>query len=236
MRQVNAERQAGIAARQPLTEQLATEKKKLDLLRVRYTDAYPDVDKAQERIAETEQKLAAMPALRPAPDAQEARMNAVTKEMDRLGAEKTRLSGVLSKNARLETALRSEEADVQETATEQAPTEPQPEQGKPRFSDPAPPFAPSASNSQPVDSPDGEQARAFKILERAANAQPTNNPRRLLPWLVVMAGPLSGVLYLLSAVWWFRAVRNAETLEKIVPENIAYLGAIPGMNTWRRSI
>jgi hypothetical protein len=51
-----------------------------------------------------------------------------------------------------------------------------------------------------------------------------------------VAGPLSGVLYLLSAVWWFRAVRNAETLEKIVPENIAYLGAIPGMNTWRRSI
>lgn len=64
IRHANAERQAAIAARQPLTEQLMAEKKKLDALRVRYTDAYPDVDKAQERIAETEQKLAAMPALR----------------------------------------------------------------------------------------------------------------------------------------------------------------------------
>ena len=68
------------------------EKKKLDLLRVRYTDAYPDVEAAQERIAETEQKLAAMPAVRPAPDAEQARLGAVTKQMNRLGAEKVRLS------------------------------------------------------------------------------------------------------------------------------------------------
>jgi hypothetical protein len=236
IRQANAERQASIAARQPLTEQLTTEKKKLDMLRVRYTDAYPDVDKAQERIAETEQKLAVVPAVRLAPDAEQARMNAVTKEMNRLGAEKARLSVELSRNARLETTLRSQKVDVQATGPEQASTEAQPEQGKPRLSDPMPPPAPSASNSQTMDSTDGEQMRAFKILERAANAQPTNNPRRLVPWLVVVAGPLSGVLYLVSAVWWFRAVRNAETLEKIVPENIAYLGAIPGVNSWRRSI
>jgi hypothetical protein len=219
-----------------LTEQLTTEKKKLDLLRVRYTDAYPDVDKAQERIAETEQKLAAMPAVRPAPDAEQARMKEVTKEMDRLGAEKARLSGELSKNARLETTLRNQKFDLQGTGPGQVSTAVQPERGKPSLSDPMPPLAASASNSQAADSTDGEQVRAYKILERAANAQPTNNPRRLLPWLVVVAGPLSGVLYLLSAVWWFRAVRNAETLEKIVPENIAYLGAIPGVNTWRHSI
>lgn len=234
--QANAQRQASITARQPLTEQLATEKKKLDLLRVRYTDAYPDVETAQERIAETEQKLAAMPDVRPAPDAEHARLSAVTKEMNRLGAEKVRLSGELSKNAKLETTLRSQEIDVPATRPEQASTEPQPEQGKPTLSDPMPPLAPAASSSQTVDSIDGEQVRAFKILERAANAQPTNNPRRLLPWLVAVAGPLSGVLYLLSAVWWFRAVRNADTLERIVPENIAYLGAIPGMNKWRHSI
>ena len=99
-----------------------------------------------------------------------------------------------------------------------------------------PPRALAASSSQTVDSTDGEQVRVFKILERAANAQPTNNPNRLLPLLVAVAGPLSGVLYLLSAVWWFHAVRNAETLERILPENVAYLGAIPGMNTWRHNI
>jgi hypothetical protein len=232
----NAERQASIAARQPLTEQLATEKKKLDLLRARYTDAYPDVDKAQERIAETEQKLAAMPAVRPAPDVEQARMNAVIKEMNRLGKEKARLSAELSKSARLETTLRSQEVDVQATGPEQASTEPRPERGKATLSDPVPPLAASASNSQSADFADGGQGRAFKILERAANAQPTNNPRRLLGWLVIVAGPLAGVLYLLSAVWWFRVIRNAEMLGRILPENIAYLGAIPGMNTWRRSV
>lgn len=114
--------------------------------------------------------------------------------------------------------------------------EPQPIQTQPRLSDPAPSPALTASNSQTLGSTNGDQVRAFKILERAANAQPTNNPRRLLQWLVAVAGPLCGLLYLLLAVWWFRAVRNVETLERIVPENIAYLGAIPGMNTWRHSV
>jgi hypothetical protein len=233
--QANAERQASIIARQPLTEQLAMEKKKLDLLRVRYTDAYPDVEAAQERIAETEQKLAAMPAVLPAPDAEQARLGAVTKQMNRLSAEKVRLSAELSENAKLETTLRSKEVDVPAIRPEQALTEPQPEQGKPRLRDTVPPRAPAASSSQTADSTDGEPVRVFRILERAANAQPTNNPNRLLPLLVAVAGSLSGVLYLLLAVWWFHAVRNAETLERILPENVAYLGAIPGMNTWRHN-
>ena len=236
--QANAERQASITARQPLAEQLATEKKKLDLLRVRYTDAYPDVEVAQERITETEQKLIAMPVVRPVPDAEQSRLSAVTKEMNHLGAEKARLSGELSKKAKLERKLHSQELEgsVPATKPEQASIEPQPIQTQPRLSDPAPSPALTASNSQTQGSTDGDQVRAFKILERAANAQPTNNPRRLLHWLVAVAGPLCGLLYLLLAVWWFRAVRNVETLERIVPENIAYLGAIPGMNTWRHSV
>ena len=236
--QANAERQTNIDARQPLADQLAIEKKKLDLLRVRYTDAYPDVEAAQERITETEQKLAAMPIVRPAPDADRSRLNAVKKEMIHQGTEKVRLSGEFSKKARLETILQSQEVkgSVPANRPQPASTEPQPIQSKPRLTDPAPPPAPAASNSQAVDSTDGDPLRAFKILERAGNAQPTNNPRRLLRGLVAVAGPLCGFLYLLMAVWWFRTVRNAETLERIVPENVAYLGAIPGMNTWRHSV
>ncbi len=82
----------------------------------------------------------------------------------------------------------------------------------------------------------GMQARVFKVLVPAAHAQPTDNPRQCLKWLVAVAGPLCGILYLLLAVWWFRAVRNVETLERIVPGNIAYLGAIPGMNKWRHNV
>ena len=235
--QANAERQAGITARLPLTEQLTAEKKKLDLLRVRYTDAYPDVDAAQERIAETEQKLAAMP-LRPAPDSDQSRLNGVKKEIIHQGAEKIRLSGELSKKARLETILLSQETkeSVPDATPNQPSTTPQPTQSRPRLSDPAPSPPPVAFNSRAVDLTAGDPVRVFRILERAANAQPTNNPRRLLLWLVAVAGPLGAVLYLLLAVWRFRTVRNAETLERIVPENVAYLGAIPGMNTWRHSV
>src|ERR1700694_5733598 len=76
---VNTERQPNITARQPLSVQLAAERKNLDRLRVRYTDAYPDVEAAQERIAETETRLPAMPAVLPAPDADQSRLNSVTK-------------------------------------------------------------------------------------------------------------------------------------------------------------
>jgi len=234
----NAERQASITARQPLIEQLATEKKKLDQLRARYTDAYPDVEAAQERITETEQKLAAMPIVRPAPDADQTRLNAVKGEIIHQGAEKIRLSGELSKKAVLETILHGQEVKSSGPAipSQQASTQPTPAPSKPRLSDPAPSPPPVASNSQTVDPAEADQVRVFKILERAANAQPTNNPRRLLQWLVAVVGPLCAVLYFLMTVWWFRTVRNAETLERIVPENVAYLGAIPGMTAWRHSM
>jgi hypothetical protein len=236
--QASAEREANLTARQPLTEQLATDKKRLDLLRVRYTDAYPDVEAAQERIAETEKKLAAMPVMRPAPSAEQSRLNALTKEMNNLGAERLRLSGELSKKARLKTYLRNQrvEGSKQGESPEQASTDPQPGQSKPTLTDPTPSLSSTTAGSQILVSTDGDQVRPFRILERAADAQPTSNSRRLLIWLVAAAGPLFGVLYLLLAIWWFRAVRDAETLETIVPENIAYLGAIPGINTWRHSL
>ena len=233
--QINADRQAAITARQPLTAQLAAEKKDLDTLRGRYTDAYPDVEAAQERIAETEKKLASIPLIHTAPDAEQSRLNSVTNEMNHLGAERSRLISDSGKKARLETYLRGQESSMLAIKPEHASTEPQPAPGKPVVSNPVPPPAPTVENSQTVDSTDADQVHPFKILERAANAQPTNNPRRLIVWLVALAGPLSGIMYLLWAVWWFRAVRNVETLERIVPGNIAYLGAIPGMNAWRHN-
>ena len=233
----NTERETNIAARQPLTEQLATEKRTLDLLRARYTDAYPDVEAAQERVKEAEQKLAAMP-VRPAPDADQNHLNAMRKELIQQAAAKVHWSNELSKKARLESVLRSQEVKVSGSGREgqQASTEAQPKPTDSSRSRPSPAPALTAPGSPAADLTGGEQVRVFKILERAANAQPTNNPRRLGTWLAVVAGPMWGVLYLLLAVWWFRAVSNAETLERIVPENVAYLGAIPGMNAWRHSV
>jgi hypothetical protein len=233
VKKANEERQANITVRQPLMAQLAADKKNLETLLARYTDAYPDVEIAQERIAEMEGRLAAMPAVRPAPDADQSRMNSVTKEINNLGAEKTHLLSQLLEKTNLETNLRGQEVEAskQSTRREQPPVEPQPAgQSKPMVSDPAATPAPTATNS-----PAGDQARVFKVLVPAARAQPIDNPRQMLKWLVAVTGPLCGIMYLLLAVWWFRAVRNVETLERILPGNIAYLGAIPGMNTWRHN-
>jgi hypothetical protein len=212
--------------------QLAAEKKNLDKLSVRYTDVYPDVVATQERITETEQKLAAMPAVRSAADADQSRLNSVTEEMNRLGAQRSRLFDQLSERAKLETNIRTQEVKDSRQATrpERASAHQQSKRTRRRLSDPVPLRADTAASSQTVDSAAGDQVRPFKVLQRADVAQPTDNPLHVLEWLIVVAAALSGIIYLLLAVWWFRAVSNAETLKKIMPGNISYLGAIPGMN------
>jgi hypothetical protein len=53
--------------------------------------------------------------------------------------------------------------------------------------------------------------------------------RSLLPWLALAAGLLTGILYLAFALWWFRVVQSVAALEKFVPDEVAYIGAIPRM-------
>jgi hypothetical protein len=238
IRQINAEREIEAAVRQPLVAVLEADKKKLDVLRARYTDAYPDVEAAQERIVETEKKLATMPAVRPAPDADQSRMVSMTKEMNNLGAERARLLHQLLEKAQLEIGLRSQEAgsSAQATGQELASPEPQSVPSKPVLSGPAAAPALTAASAQTTNSADSDRRRPFMVLEPAADAEPTDGRHRVLKWLVGVAGPLCGILYLVFAVWWFRVVRDVEGLERIVPDNVAYLGGIPGMNTWRRNV
>ena len=236
--QEDAKRQAALTARQPLMAQLTAEKKKLEALRARYTDAYPDVEAAQEKILDIENSLASMPSVPPASDGDQSRLKSVTREMDNLGAERNRLSSQLAEKAREETNLRGREVEVSKRAATivQSPVRPQSGPGKSMLRDLAAPPTRVAVNAQTVDPTGGDEARVFKVLVSAARAQPTDNPRQLLKWLVAVVGPLCGILYLLLAIWRFRAVRNVETLKRIVPGNIPYLGAIPGMNKWRHNV
>lgn len=98
------------------------------------------------------------------------------------------------------------------------------------------PYTSPDQNTQTLDPAEGDQVRPFKILEQATDAQQVYDPSRGFGWAIGLAGPLCGILYLLWAVWWFRAVRNEETLERIVPGNVAYLGAIPGIEAWRHNV
>ena len=236
--QEDANRQAALTARQPLMAKLTAEKKNLEVLRARYTDAYPDVEAAQERISEIESRLAAMPSAGATSDGDQSRLKSVTKEMDNLGAERTRLSSQLSEEAIEETRLRSQEVEASKQAAKLEPSsvEPQPGRSNSMLLDRVVTRAPAAAISHTAYSTEGDEARVFKVLVPAAHAQPTDNPRQLLKWLVAVAGPLCGILYLLLTIWRFRAVRNVETLKRIVPGNIAYLGAIPGMNKWRHNV
>jgi hypothetical protein len=233
--QINAERQTATSARQPLIAQLATEKKNLDTLRERYTDAYPDVEAAQERVADIEEQLAAFPAVRPFPVDERSRLNSMTSEMKRLGMEKSRLLAQSLMEDKLETNLRRQENAMQAARPVLAPLEPQLTQTNPVVAAPAPSTS-RAQNSQTGDPAEGDQVRPFKVLERATDAQLVSDPGRQFGWTIAIAGPICEMLYLLWAIWRFRVVHNEETLEKIVPGNVAYLGAIPGINTWRHNI
>jgi hypothetical protein len=238
IRQVNAERETEAAARQPLVAVLDADQKKLDVLRARYTDAYPDVEAAQERIVETEKKLATMPAVRPAPDADQSRLVSTRKEMNNLGAERERLLHQLLEKASLEMRLRNQDAEgsAQATRLDQASPEPQAVQSKPVLSGPAAAAALTAPSAQTTNSADSDRLRPFMVLEPAADAEGTDGRYLVLNWLLGVVGPLCGILYLVFAVWWFRVVRDVEALERVVPDDVAYLGAIPGMNTWRRNV
>jgi hypothetical protein len=231
IRHANEERQSDLTARQPLVALLASEKKNLEVLRARYTDAYPDVEAAQERIAEVEKRLAALPAIRPAPDTGQSRLTSVTRERNNLGAGRARLSRLISEKTKLETNLRSQEAERSAEAARLEKAETQ-GLGKLVLSE----SAPAAASPPVASSVNGDRMRPFTVLEPAGDAQPTDSRHSLLNWIGAVVGPLCAILYLVMAVWWFRAVRDVETLERIVPDDVAYLGAIPGMNTWRRNV
>lgn len=233
--QINAERQEASNARQPLITQLGTEKKNLESLRARYTDAYPDVEAAQERIAETEKRIAALPGVRPAPDAERSRLNSITAEMKRLAVERSHLFSQSLKAEKIETSLRRQENSIRAAKPEPIPSQPQAEHNKPTLVSPEV-HSPPAQNSQKVDFAPEEQIRVYKVLESATSAQRINEPSHEFGWTMWIAGPVCGFLYLLWAGWWFRVVHDEETLERIVPGNVAYLGAIPGMDTWRHNL
>jgi hypothetical protein len=136
---------------------------------------------------------------------------------------------------KLETNLRRQENAMQAARPVLAPLEPQLTQTNPVVAAPAPSTS-RAQNSQTGDPAEGDQVRPFKVLERATDAQLVSDPGRQFGWTIAIAGPICEMLYLLWAIWRFRVVHNEETLEKIVPGNVAYLGAIPGINTWRHNI
>lgn len=226
----NGERQGDLAARQPLMAQLAAEKKNLEALRARYTDDYPDVQSAQEKVAETEKRLAALPAAPTGADADLSRLNSVRDEMKHVSAESQQL---LDRLAKVEADIRRQEAkgSVRGSGLARVSTASQPGQNRAKLSGPTS----IPRNSRALTSTEDDGLHPFKIVEGASHARPTNNSY-LLAWLAAVAAFLSGILYLLLVTLRFSPVRSGEALNRMVPDYIADLGAIPGMNRWRHNL
>jgi hypothetical protein len=226
-----SEGQRPVTARQRLNTQLSAAKKNLEDLRARYTDEYPDVQAAQERVAQVETELAALPAERPLPEADQPRLDAIAKEISDLRSERRRILQSFQDDETRDKNFRDQEEPLAHSA--------QPETQEPT----AIPSSLSlgkpeqalghreASNARFRNSiePVKERKSPFSILERAEVAQPVDNVQLRLIWLGSGAGVLLGILYLTLALWWFRAVQNLTALEQIVPGEVAYVGAIPRM-------
>jgi len=226
-----SEGQRSVTAHQRLNAQLSAAKKNLEDLRARYTDEYPDVQAAQERVAQVETELATLPAELTLTEADQPRLDAIAKEIGDLRSERRRILQSFQDDETLDKNLRDQEVTFEQSAqpkTQEHTAIPsslslgKPEQALGHR---------GASNARFRNSiePVKERKSPFSILERAEVAQPVDNVQLRPIWLGSAAGVLSGILYLTLALWWFRAVQSVATLEQIVPGEVAYVGAIPRM-------
>ena len=226
-----SEEQRPVTAHQRLNTQLSAAKKNLEDLRARYTDEYPDVQAAQERVAQVETELATLPAERALPEADQPRLDAIAKEIGDRRSERGRLLQSFQNDETLDKNLRYQEETLKHSAqpkTQEHAAIPsslslgKPEQalGQREASD-----ARFMNSIEPVK----KRKSPFSILERPEVAHPVADLRLQLIWLGSAAGVLSGILYLTLVLWWFRAVQSVATLEQIVPSEVAYVGAIPRM-------
>jgi hypothetical protein len=226
-----SEGQRPVTTRLRLNTQLSAEKKNLEDLRARYTDEYPDVQAAQERVAQVETQLAALPAEGTLPEADQPRLGAIAKELSDLRGDRRRLLQSFQDDETLDKTLRDQKATLEHSAQPETqehtaiPSSLSPGKPEQALGDREASNARFRNSIEPVK----EQKSPFSILERAEVTQPVDYVQLRLIWLGSAAGVLSGILYLIVALWWFRAVQSVASLKRIVPGEVAYVGAIPRM-------
>ena len=217
------------AARQPLEKQLAAAKKKLEDLRARYTDEYPDVQAVKEQIADLEKDLAANPAAPAVTTTGQPRLDDIAKQLGAARLRRVHITEQLKDDNKIDAGLRQRERAMALVAAPPEPTAPT----EPKAPEPAPVPAPvivsHPAAPDPVIASDPAWRSVFTLVQSAGNGEATTDRRDELRWLGIAAGLLFGALYLALALRWFRVVRNVSMLEHILPADIVYLGAIPGI-------
>lgn len=215
-RQESASRKADTAAspssteneqRRVLESQLSVAQKKLDALRVRYTDEYPDVETVKEDIADIEQRLA---SIRPASNAPEQsasppKVDARADDMSHLSMERARLTQAILVEKQHEAKLRDLAASEGDSPVA-APVV-------------SPPLTAQAPVRQSVNTAAGQAPRSPFTLVRLAKHADTIQTESGLLWSGALAGILFGLLYLRGAAWRYGPVESASPMEQQSPDN-----------------
>jgi hypothetical protein len=206
-----ASQQADVAAppsstdneqRRTLESQLSAAQKKLDDLRARYTDEYPDVESTKDDITEIRQKLASLPpvsneaeraASPPKPDAD-------ANETDQLRLERARLMEAILVEKRREAGRRDQAPSSMGDSALAVQT-----------------ISPSFTRQVPIRqslNPVAGQIwqRPFRLVRLAGDAGSGQSESGLL-WYWPLAGMLSGLLYSGVAMWRYRPIERAAQLE-----------------------
>ena len=188
--------------RRTLESQLSVTQKKLDDLRARYTDEYPDVETTKEDIAEIRQELA---SLRPVSNeseraADQAKLVADANEPDQLRLERAQLMQAIVVENQREAALRDQTASGVADSALAVQT-----------------VSPSLPRQAPVSqslNPSAGQIwqRPFTLVRLAGGAGTSQSESGLL-WYWPLAGVFCGLLYLAGAVWRYRTMESAAPLE-----------------------
>jgi hypothetical protein len=190
--------------RRTLESQLGAAQKKLDDLRARYTDEYPDVESTKDDITELRQKLASLPPVSneaeraagpPKPDAD-------ANETDQLRLERARLMKAILVEKRNEAGRRDQTPSSMGDSALAVQTV-------------SPPLtqAPIRQSLKPVAGQFWQ--RPFRLVRLAGDAGSGQTESGLL-WYWPLAGILCGLLYSGVAMWRYLPIERAAQLEQPV--------------------
>jgi hypothetical protein len=187
--------------RRILEAQLLAAQKKLDDLRVAFTDEFPDVENAKEDIADVRQKLAALqPASGKAEKAISPQKPAVnTTEIDQLRQNRARLMQAIAVEKRHEARLRKASAEGNSSLAQQ----------------PVSPALPREVAVRQALTPVSPQIlkRPFTLVRLAGVAE-TGQSARDLFWYSALAGMFCGLVYMCGAIWRYPQTEIAASLDQ----------------------
>ncbi len=212
--QANAKRRAEAIARlssadneqrRILESQLSVAQKRLDDLRVRYTDEYPDVETAKENVAEIQQKLASLRPVNNDPEqvVSSQKLDSYANEVVQLRQERARLTQAIAVEKRRGALRHDQAAPEPEDSPEVAQT----------VSPSLPPQTPVPQSTIPAAEPTVQNP--FTLVELAGAGGASHTEMNSLS-LGALAGMLCALLYLSGAMWWYRRMESEAAPEHLV--------------------